>query len=179
MTYLKCCGVKKLFFSNLPKSETHSCKLDWWTIKHPTNLSKLAEGFYGMYDVSPSGCRIFLLTRGLEILGICKAKDLAHFWLGYKGCWDICKWVSTYGQFNWWKSASVLKNVLQEWHAYIRTMVQFHVLGEMFDSSGHSTCTLVYCKVYPVLWYQIASDPAWADINRNCTTFFWHVRDVT
>ncbi len=27
------------------------------------------------------------------------------------------------------------KNVLQEWHAYIRKMVQFHVLGEMFDSS--------------------------------------------
>ncbi len=30
-----------------------------------------------------------------------------------------------------------LKNVLQEWHAYIRTMVQFHVLGEMFDSLLH------------------------------------------
>ncbi len=34
------------------------------------------------------------------------------------------------------------KNVLQEWHAYIRTMVQFHVLGEMFDSSGNFTSHL-------------------------------------
>ncbi len=26
---------------------------------------------------------------------------------------------------------AMYKNVLQEWHAYIRTMVQFHVLGEI------------------------------------------------
>ncbi len=36
-----------------------------------------------------------------------------------------------------WLSA---KNVLQERHAYIRTMVPFRVLGEMFDSSCHFTC---------------------------------------
>ncbi len=32
------------------------------------------------------------------------------------------------------------KNVLHEWHAYIRTMVQFPVLEQIFHLSGHFTC---------------------------------------
>ncbi len=52
----------------------------------------------------------------------------------------------------------VLNNVLQEWYAYIRTMVQFHVLGEMFYSSGHFDT-----KLYGML--------PWADINKNFNIF--------
>ncbi len=48
------------------------------------------------------------------------------------------------------------KSVLQEWHAYIRTMVQFHVLGEMFTRYFGT-------KLHGIL--------PWADINRNCNTF--------
>ena len=60
----------------------------------------------------------------------------------------------------------VLKNVLQFSLSYIKTMSQFHVLYFIFFLTGHFT--------RPILSHSIQMDWiwSWADINRNCNTFF-------
>ncbi len=63
-----------------------------------------------------------------------------------------------------------VKNVLQEWHAYIRTMLQFHVFGNYLitNISPAPWCTARCTRYFDIKLNGILP---WADINRNCSTF--------
>ncbi len=89
-----------------------------------------------------------LHCQGYSIMGTCLFHGVFFFFIEQDPAYFILIVTVTLKEYSFTALYTTNKNMLQEWHAYIRTMVQFHVLGEM------------YCKVYPLLWYQIAWDPA-------------------